>query len=169
MSDLPLSSNQMLTGHGTAQAGYLDARASDADRERAIDVLRAAFAEGRLSKEEHGTRVKRAYRSRTYGELAVLSADLPSGPLGTLPAPAAARPAQPAGTGTRRTSALAVAALICGLIPILPATLAALVLGIAARRQIRRTGEDGIALANAALALGAFWIAATLIVLLLVH
>ena len=72
-------------------------------------------------------------------------------------------------TGTRRTSALAVAAAICGLIPILPATLAALVLGIAARRQIRRTGEDGIAFANTALALGAFWIAATLIVLLLVH
>ena len=169
MSDLPLSSNQILPGPGRAPAGYLDARASDADRERAIDVLRAAFAEGRLSREEHGARVKRAYRSRTYGELAVLSADLPSGPLGTLPAQAASRPAQPGVTGTRRTSALAVAAAICGLIPILPATLAALVLGIAARRQIRRTGEDGIAFANTALALGVFWIAATLIVLVLRH
>jgi hypothetical protein len=174
MSDLPpssnqLSSNQLMMGPGMAPGGYLDARASDADRERAIDVLRAAFAEGRLSREEHGARVERAYRSRTYGELAVLSADLPSGPLGTLPAQAAALPAQPGVTGTRRTSALAVAAAICGLIPILPATLAALVLGIAARRQILRTGEDGMAFANMALALGAFWIAATVIVLLAVR
>ena len=169
MSDLPLNSNQMLLGHGTVPAGYLDARASEADRERAIDVLRAAFAEGRLSGEEHGARVKRAYRSRTYGDLAVLSADLPSGPLGTLPAQAAARSAQPDGTGTRLTSALAVTAAICGLIPILPATLAALGLGIAARRHIRRTGEDGLALANTALALGTFWIVLTLIVLLAVR
>jgi hypothetical protein len=168
MSDLPLS-NQMLMGHGTAPAGYVDARASDADRERAIDVLKAAFAEGRLSREEHDERVRRAYLSRTYGELAGLSADLPSGPLGTLLSPAADLAAHPGLTGSRRNSALAVAATVCGLIPILPATLAAIVLGIAARRQIRRTGQDGIAFANTGLALGAFWIMLTLIVLLVVH
>jgi hypothetical protein len=168
MSDLPLS-NQTLMGHGTAPAGYVHARASDADRERAIDVLRAAFAEGRLSREEHGERVLRAYSSRTYGELADLSADLPSGPLGTLPSQAAAMAAHPGVTGSRRTSALAVAAAICGLIPILPATLAAIVLGMAARRQIRRTGEHGIAFANTGLALGAFWIGLTLMVLLVVQ
>jgi len=38
---------------------------SDADRERAIDVLKDAFAEGRLTREEHAERVERAYRSRT--------------------------------------------------------------------------------------------------------
>ncbi len=161
MSDLLLS--------GMAPAGYGDARASEADRERAVDVLKAAFAEGRLSKEEHGARVLRAYSSRTYGELAVLSADLPCGPLGTLPPSAAAAAAGPGVTGSRRTNALSVAAVICGLIPLLPATLAAFVLGIAARRQIRRTGEHGTALATAGLALGAFWIALTLIVLLVVH
>ena len=169
MSDPPLR-NQMLMGHGTAPAGYVDARASDADRERAIDVLKAAFAEGRLSRAELDDRVRRAYRSRTYGELADLSADLPSGPLGALlPSPAAALAAHPGLTNSRRTSALAVAAAICGLIPILPATLAAIVLGIAARRQIRRTGQDGIAFANTGLALGAFWIVLTLIVMLVVH
>ncbi len=131
-------------------------------------MLRAAFAEGRLSRDEHGARVQRAYASRTYGELADLSADLPSGPLGTLPSPAAALAAHPGLTGSRRTSALAVAAAICGLIPILPATLAAIVLGIAARRQIRRTGQDGTAFANTGLALGAFWIVLTLIVLLVI-
>jgi hypothetical protein len=62
--------------------GYGSAGASDADRERAIDVLKAAFAEGRLTWEEHGIRVRQVYSSRTYAELATLAADL----LGTLPA-----------------------------------------------------------------------------------
>jgi len=148
-----------------AAAGYRDARASDADRERAIDVLKAAFAEGRLSREEHGARVLRAYSSRTYGELAALSADLPSGPLGTLPSHAAAPAAYLCAAASRRTSALAVASVVCGLIPVLPATLAAIILGIAAHRQIRRTGERGTVLATAGLALGALWLVLTLIVL----
>jgi Domain of unknown function (DUF1707)/Domain of unknown function (DUF4190) len=146
-------------------AGYGDARASDADRERAIDVLKAAFAEGRLTREEHGARVQRACGARTYAELAALSADLPAGPLGALPSQAAAVPAAYLCAASRRTNPLAVASLVCGLIPLLPATLAAIILGIAARRQIRRTGERGTALATAGLALGALWIVLTLIVL----
>ena len=71
-------------GPGDAVGGYGNMRASAADRERAIDVLKAAFAEGRLSREEHEARVERAYRSRTYADLAALTADLPAGPLGTL-------------------------------------------------------------------------------------
>ena len=71
-------------GPGNAAGGYGNLRASTADRERAIDVLKAAFAEGRLTREEHDARVERAYRSRTYADLAALSADLPAGPLGTL-------------------------------------------------------------------------------------
>jgi hypothetical protein len=55
--------------------------AGNADRERAVDVLRAGFAEGRLSQEEFTERVERAYASRTYGELGELTADLPAGPL----------------------------------------------------------------------------------------
>lgn len=72
--------------------------AANADRERAVDVLRAGFAEGRLTQEEFNQRVARAYASRTYGELADLTADLPAGPLpaGAMPAaftrPPAARP-----------------------------------------------------------------------------
>jgi len=60
-------------------------RASTADRERAVDVLKAAFAEGRLDQTEYSDRVGQVYSSRTYGELADLTADLPVGPLGTLP------------------------------------------------------------------------------------
>jgi hypothetical protein len=59
-------------------------RSSQADRERAIDVLKAAFAEGRLDQDEYTERVGLAYASRTYAELAALTGDLPAGPLGTL-------------------------------------------------------------------------------------
>ena len=68
-------------------------RAATADRERAIDVLKAAFAEGRLDQDEYTDRVGQVYSSRTYGELARLTADLPAGPLGTLGPPA--RPVAP--------------------------------------------------------------------------
>jgi len=82
---------------GITASGHSSARASDTDREHAIDVLKAAFAEGRLTREEHSERVRRAYRSRTYAELAKLSADLPGGPLRTLPTqpPAQPRPTSP--------------------------------------------------------------------------
>jgi hypothetical protein len=54
--------------------------AASADRERAVGVLRAGFAEGRLSQDELDDRVARAYSARTYGELWALTADLPAGP-----------------------------------------------------------------------------------------
>jgi hypothetical protein len=68
---------------------YSHLRAAQADRERAVDVLKAAFAEGRLDQDEFAERVALAYRSRTYAELAELTADLPVGPLGTLLQPSA--------------------------------------------------------------------------------
>lgn len=154
-------------GYGNAAGGYANVRASAADRERAVDVLKAAFAEGRLTRQEHDARVGRAYVARTYADLAALSADLPAGPLGTLSSQAVAAPsAYLPVAGTRRVNPLAVASLACGLVPVLPATLAAIILGVQARRQIRRTGERGAALAAAGLALGALWIVLTLIVLL---
>jgi hypothetical protein len=153
-------------GPGHAADGYDHVRASAADRERAIDVLKAAFAEGRLTREEHEARVERAYRSRTYADLGALTADLPAGPLGTLPSQDVAAPAAhlPAAESAR-TNPLAIASLVCGLIPLLPATLAAIILGIKARRQIQQTGEHGAALATTGVALGALWIVLPLIVL----
>lgn len=85
-------------GHGMAPLSYGQMRAAHADRERAIDVLKAAFAEGRLDKDEYDGRVGQVYASRTYAELATLTADLPAGPLGTLdpqPAPALPEPLPP--------------------------------------------------------------------------
>ena len=55
--------------------------AASADRERAVSVLRAGFAEGRLSQDELDDRVARAYAARTYGQLWTLTEDLPAGPL----------------------------------------------------------------------------------------
>lgn len=56
-------------------------RASHADRERTTDVLKAAFAEGRLTADEYNERVERVYKAQTYGELSGIVQDLPSGPM----------------------------------------------------------------------------------------
>jgi len=57
-------------------------RASHADRERVVEVLKDAFVQGRLNKGELDARVGRAFASRTYAELAALTADIPDdGPL----------------------------------------------------------------------------------------
>jgi Domain of unknown function (DUF1707) len=64
---------------GAADAGgrgYL--RASHTDREQVIDVLKAAFVQGGLTKDELGARVDRVYASRTYAELAEVIADIPT-------------------------------------------------------------------------------------------
>ena len=53
-------------------------RASDADRERAADVLNAALAEGRLSVAEHADRLDAIYEAKTHAEIAPLLDDLPA-------------------------------------------------------------------------------------------
>ena len=55
-------------------------RAADADRDRAIEVLAGAAAEGRLTQEEYSERSETALSARTLGELAALTADIPSVP-----------------------------------------------------------------------------------------
>jgi hypothetical protein len=60
-------------------AGYGHMRASHADRERAVDTLKAAFAEGRLTKDEFDARVGGTLASRTYAELATVTAGIPAG------------------------------------------------------------------------------------------
>lgn len=52
-------------------------RASDADRERAVEHLRAHAGEGRLTVEELSERLGGVYEARTAGELERLTADLP--------------------------------------------------------------------------------------------
>ncbi|MEV7728247.1 DUF1707 domain-containing protein [Streptomyces sp. NPDC087917] len=74
-------------------------RASDADRERVVDRLRDAVAEGRLDMEEFEERLEATYASRTYADLEPLTRDLPApgAPSGVPVGPRAA----PAGTPGR--------------------------------------------------------------------
>jgi small-conductance mechanosensitive channel len=52
-------------------------RASDEDRERIVDRLRRAAAEGRIASDELEQRVSTALKARTYAELEATVADLP--------------------------------------------------------------------------------------------
>jgi hypothetical protein len=67
-------------------------RASDADREQVIDAVKAAFVQGRLAKDEFDARVGQAFASRTYAQLAAVTADIPAVPTGTQPLRKRARP-----------------------------------------------------------------------------
>ncbi|WP_283138685.1 DUF1707 SHOCT-like domain-containing protein [Rhizohabitans arisaemae] len=69
-------------------------RASDSDRERVATSLREHYAQGRIDVDEFNERVEELYRSKTLGELAKLTSDLPDVDLHVLvkpePAPAPA-------------------------------------------------------------------------------
>lgn len=56
-----------------------DVRASDSDRERTVEVLRSAAADGRLTADELEERVSAAYAARTTRELDQLTADVSPG------------------------------------------------------------------------------------------
>ena len=71
-------------------------RASDADRDRVIELLRAAIADGRLDLAEFDERLDTALAARTIDELAPLTADLIAAPGsdGTLTLPRAGTPSR---------------------------------------------------------------------------
>ncbi|GAP47497.1 DUF1707 SHOCT-like domain-containing protein [Streptomyces azureus] len=66
-----------MAGELSPTVGPLEMRASHADRDRIVDVLRVAAGDGRLTLEELDERLEAALSARTVGELAVLTADLP--------------------------------------------------------------------------------------------
>jgi hypothetical protein len=72
-------------------------RAADADRTAVASVLGEHMAAGRLTVEEYDDRLARAYAAKTYGELEVLTADLPS----TAPVRAPSAGAVATGTGSQ--------------------------------------------------------------------
>jgi Domain of unknown function (DUF1707) len=84
------SGGAVLTGPGDEAAGRPGGRghlrASHADRERVIGVLKGGFVAGMLAKDEFDRRVGQALASRTHAELAQLTADLPGGLLPVRPA-----------------------------------------------------------------------------------
>lgn len=54
-------------------------RASDSDREKVVQILGAAYTEGRLGLDEFDDRTTAAYSAKTWGELRELTSDLPAG------------------------------------------------------------------------------------------
>jgi len=111
--------------------GRPDVLASDADRDGVARRLGSAFAEGRLTADEHADRVQAIYGARTLGELAGLTADLPG------PARAAGE-RQPALVPDEMDRCLLCALLIC--CP--PVGIAWL---LVARRRARTDGVAGAA------------------------
>jgi hypothetical protein len=53
-------------------------RAAHADREHVIGTLKAAFVQGRLTKDELDLRIGQTFAARTYAELARLTVDIPA-------------------------------------------------------------------------------------------
>jgi hypothetical protein len=89
---------------GAAWGGGL--RASDAEREQVIGILKAAFVQGQLSRNELDVRAGQALAARTWADLAALIADVsarpdPAQPVPKPPAKARPRAAQ-AATWDRR-------------------------------------------------------------------
>jgi Domain of unknown function (DUF1707) len=110
---------------GTAGLGHL--RAAHADREQVIDVLKAAFVQGRLAKAEFDERVGQAFASRTYADLAAVTADLPTWLVGAQPQrkPAQGKAQPPASTVIKP----AVAAVITGMTVLTAGLWAAVLVG----------------------------------------
>jgi len=131
-------------------------RASDADRDRVVELLNVAYSEGRLSKDEYDGRLENAFSARTYADLDQIVADLPAVPT-TVVNPVA------------KVNGLAIASIACGLAQFMfgpLATIPAIMFGHMARHQIKRTGEQGAGLALAGLVLG--WAAVILALLLVI-
>ena len=83
-----------MAGPGDEIAGagnHSHLRASHADREHVIDVLKAAFVQGMLAKDELDQRIGQALASRTHADLAALTTDIPAERTGAQPPPEAAR------------------------------------------------------------------------------
>jgi hypothetical protein len=80
-----------MSADSPASGGPPEVRASDADRDRVLGLLRTAVGDGRLTADEFEERMEAALSARTLGELAVLTADLSNPGTGLATVPAAAR------------------------------------------------------------------------------
>jgi len=112
-------------------------RASDAERDQAAEILRAAYAEGRLTRAELDERTGAAYAAKTRADLHGLTSDLP----GAVPAettaygrpPAADLPVVDPGPGA--SMHLNLCLLLCLLVAFPPAGIAYGIYWILAARR----------------------------------
>jgi hypothetical protein len=129
-------------------SGHGQMRATDADRDSVHELLKAAYADGRLTFEEFESRSGSLMLAKTYDELGALTRDLhqpvPYKP-GTYP------------LAEQRTNSLAVVSLSFGvgqvIVPFVGGIIA-IVCGHIARSQIRETSEAGDGMAITGLVLG---------------
>jgi hypothetical protein len=145
------------------EPGRSDLRASDADREAAVERLRVAGLEGRLDNDELEQRIEAAYGARWCSELDALTVDVtpPPARLDVGPPVFVRRPA-------RRVNGLAIASIVLGVMWMWwIGSVAAVILGHVALRQIERSGgaQTGRAAALAGLAVGYFGLTALLAVI----
>jgi Domain of unknown function (DUF1707) len=87
MADQEPGSRAIVPASGSGKGGL---RASHADRDQMVELLRVAAGDGRLSPEELDERLELALNARTYDELAALVTDLPAA--GTAISPVTAMP-----------------------------------------------------------------------------
>ncbi len=132
---------------GATRRGRL--RAGDADREHVIETLKVAFVQGRLTKDELDLRVGQTLASRTYAELATLTADIPAGSAVVLwppkPAPVPARQARPPVKKPPNKKATAWTLVAVAHIPVAMTVVAAII------------GSEGLAQAAAPMLYAYFW------------
>jgi uncharacterized membrane protein len=132
-----------------------DLRASDADREAAVERLRAAAVDGRLDGDELEERLSQAYAARTISELVQLTADV-------TPPIVFVRPEM-------RVNGLAIASLVASLLWVFwLGSLAGVVMGHMALGQIARSrgAQTGRAAALIGTALGYFGLTTLLAIIL---
>jgi Domain of unknown function (DUF1707) len=69
-----------MTSELSPSGGSGEVRASHADRDQVVEVLRVAAGDGRITAEELDQRLEAALTARTLGELTLLTTDLPASP-----------------------------------------------------------------------------------------
>lgn len=86
-------------------------RASHADREHVIGTLKAAFVQGRLTKDELDLRISQTFAARTYAELARVTIDIPAALIAASAPPntARARPRPPMNNAAKSGISVAIA------------------------------------------------------------
>ena len=77
LKDVPMTGDGLPAAAGPGAGGKPELRASDDDRDRAVERLRVAAGDGRPTAAELDERLSAALTARTSGELAALTADLP--------------------------------------------------------------------------------------------
>lgn len=117
-------------------------RASDADREAAVERLQVATMEGRLSADELDERLSGVYAARLCSELQALLDDVTPATLAATPSDAPDTP--PAFVHRMRdVNAFALASVFCSLIWLLGSPLAVIFGHVALRQIARSEGRQG--------------------------